>query len=213
MKHFRAENSSLRVTNQNVIAEIEKYIHELYHASVKLCFPTMKKQRKQLHFIIMSDKPLDLSEFASLVKYIRDRVDFGNIFVQSREYWENAGEFNRAYSHEVDYSANNHRKVEDFLLAHYPNFTRLRQLYKEHGVPSSCFDEDEFDEMLRADLGGAIREICDAALGGQSEPNEDTVITILVGILKKAGQCGLDTEKIVGEIKQDESSIVPNKLF
>lgn len=99
----------------------------------------------------MSDRTLDLSEFASLVKFIRERVDFDNIFVQSRKYWENEDEFKMTYSHEVDYSANNYRKVENFLLAHYPNFTRLQQLYKEHGVPSSCFDEDEFDEILRAD--------------------------------------------------------------
>src|SRR5690349_2930099 len=106
MKHFKTETSTRKASNRNVIADIEAHIYQLYQASVKLCLPTMQKQRKQLHFIIMSERPLDLPEFSASVKYIRERVEFENIFVQSKRYWENDHEFNRAYSHQVDYTVN-----------------------------------------------------------------------------------------------------------
>jgi hypothetical protein len=208
MKMFREKNSKPKLSGSGVIDDIEKHIFELYHSPVKLCFPRLAKQQKELHFIILCDRVLDLEEFAALVKYIRDRVDFGNIFVQSKKYWKSDEKFEATYSEKVDYSANNKEKIELFINTCYPSFFKLQQLYKEHGVPTSCFEEDEFDQMLRTDIAASIREICDATLEGQMVVNEDVVVQMFANILEKAGQCGLDTEKIVSEFKQRASSLV-----
>jgi hypothetical protein len=211
MKMFRQEQLARKLLNSNVIAGIEKHVFEKYHCAIKLCFPVMAKQQKELHFILSSDKVLDLQQFAELVKYIRDRVDFDNIFVQSKGYWGSSEKLKATYSHEVDYASGNKEKIELFINTHYPHFSRLQQLYKQHGVPSSGFEEDDFDEMLRADFGGSVREVCDTALQGHDVVNEEVVAKMFVRILEKAGQCGLDTEKIVSEFKQLGFSALENK--
>lgn len=188
-----------RITDPEVIADIEQYVATKHkgNAKLKLYCSKVPSQKGTLHYVVDSPIKIDISELPEITVYIQSKLDFLDVSVQRNDPWRQ-DIFQRDFTDSVEYTPSNTKKIKQFVDRNFPQFLSYQKQLREHGC---TFSESEKMEMEKSEiLGRAVLETCRQEVESHSLVDEEDVASLLTNILKVASERGFDPVKIVQNI-------------
>jgi hypothetical protein len=144
------------LNNITLIEEIEKLVSRMVSGKISICFPKASSQQENIHFLIDTDKNINLFELSSLTTALKEKLDFdytvedeAEIVVQLKNLFSN-DKINSVYEDSALLSKANFENMQLFLCKHYPKFFSSSQ--KENAASSSSASSSS--NLTRIEGGG-----------------------------------------------------------
>lgn len=201
------KKATLSLANLEIIEKITTYVAEKTGGKTYIVSPKSNKPLYEIHFLIESNKQLDLFDLGNLMRSIAEIVGYEEIIVQPKDF-HNGTRLNENFKDVVQYSKNNISEIYSFLKRNFhivsdsnevSNVTAVKS-YSANNKWSLLQSKNANSSTMETDLEKSGKEVFESYFSADKPINETKMINFLKGFINTANSCGLDGKSILNAI-------------